>query len=295
MFSEFPDLASLVSSFEGSDDLGSYPGTSPDASSPSLLSSSEDRAELTSVSESSDDLTSGKTSDLNPLSQLVSHESGSSSSEDESLHDSWSHVPANSSGLVRFLPDPASVSSLSERSNSSGALPPSEPLARSPLSLSSLSLSASLSLSHPGSDDFAPGTRFELSSHGASGPSSVSSGPGGAGSVSSVPSLDDSGSSEVPGSSLASSPGSVTSLVNGAHSVVFLESSDDSDSSSSAHASGPLSVSLLGDSAAQSSSVLESSDDSSSHVSADLLLLSSESVDFAVVVFVSERSDQLSS
>lgn len=57
-------------------------------------------------------------------------------------------------------------------------------------------------------------------------------------------------------------------------------------------ASGPLSVGSLGGGAAHSSSVLESSDDSGSHVSADLLLLLSESVKTAIEVSLSEGSDK---
>lgn len=225
--SESEDLASLTSSHELSDDLSSGPGTSPDASSPLHSSSSVDRAVLSSESVLSDGLSSGESSDGNPLSDLVRHDSGLSSSSDEFSDNSGVHVPADSSGLVGLLPDGAGVLSLLESSDDSSTSPPSEPLAGSPLSHASLLLGASLSLSHPGSDGLAPGTSSESSSHGASGPSLGSSGPGGAGSSSSVPLSDDSSSSEVPSATLASGPGSVASLVDGAKSVVSLESSDD--------------------------------------------------------------------
>jgi len=246
-------------------------------------SSSEHSAELTSVSESSDDLTGSESSSDNPLSDLVGHKLGGSSSKDELSNDSWCQVPADSSLLVGLLEDVAGFLSLSESSDSSGSSPPSEPLAGSPLSHSSLSQGASLSLSHPGSDNFAPCSFAPSGSCGASGPSSVSSSPGGAGSVSSVPFSDDLGTSEVPSSTLASGPGSVSSLVDGAESVVSLESSDDSHSGSSGLASSPLSVTSLGGGALESSSVLESSDDSGFHVLTDLLLCSSKSVDGAQV------------
>lgn len=60
MLSELPDLAlsSVLSVIL--DNLGSGPLASPDASGPLHLSSSEDRAELTGVSELSDDLTVGE-------------------------------------------------------------------------------------------------------------------------------------------------------------------------------------------------------------------------------------------
>ena len=157
-----------------------------------------------------------------------------------------------------------------------------------PLSSSSLLEGASLALSHPGSDDFTVSSSAPLSSHGASGPLAVSSLPGGAGSSSSVPLLDNSGTSEVPGSSGASGPGSASSLVDGAESVVSLESLDDLSGRSLTGASGPLSVTFLGGGAVHGSSVLESSDDTSSHVSADLSLLVSELVDNAVLGALSE-------
>lgn len=161
------------------------------------------------------------------MSGLSSHDSGVSSLGDEPLQDYWVVVPADSSGLVLFLPDGAGVLSLLESSDLLGSSPPSEPLAGSPLSGSSLSEGASLALSHPGSDNLTPSSDAPLSSHGASGPLAGSSLPGGAGSSSSVPLLDNLGTSEVPGSSGASGPGSSSSLVDGAESVVSLESLDD--------------------------------------------------------------------
>jgi len=192
------------------------------------------------------------------------------------------------------LVNSASVGSLSESSDHLGTFPVSDPLASSPLSQSSGEGGASLSLSHPDSDNSAGDFG---SFDNASGEALVSFSVCGAGSVASLPSGNNLSSFKVISHlSSASSESFFAMLVNDTcRSILLGVSFNDFWLGTSAEASDPLLATLSVDSAGSTSLVFETSHDNLAHRTADLSSCFWRSINYTSVISRSESSNHFGS